>query len=70
MKMPMTPVKTLPLSRHIAHSRRLARRTATEDHHAAVPIWPVTKSTPPISAPHTTRTQKIASNDFRPRAVQ
>ena len=40
--------------------------TATDDHHATVPTRPVTKSAPPISVPVITRTQKIASTDFRP----
>jgi len=70
MKMPMTPVTTLPLSRQITHSRRLTAMTATDDHHAAVPILPVTKLVPPISAPVITRTQKIASTDFRPCSAQ
>jgi hypothetical protein len=70
MKMPITPVTTLPLSRHITHSTRLTVRMATDDHHAAVPIRPVTKSTPPISAPMITRTQKIASTDLRPCSAQ
>ena len=43
---------------------------AIDDHHAAVPRGPVTKPTPPISAPVITRTQKIASTDSRPWSVQ
>ena len=70
MNMPITPVSTLPLSRQITHSKRLTTMTATDDHHAAVPTRPVKKLVPPISAPVITRTQKIASTDFRPCSAQ
>ena len=64
--MPTTPVTTFPLSRQITQSSRLTAMTATDDHHAAVPMRPVTKAVPPISAPVIARTQKIASTDLRP----
>jgi hypothetical protein len=41
MKMPVTPVTVFPLSRQITQSRRLTAMTATDDHHAAVPMRPV-----------------------------
>ena len=45
-------------------------RTDTDDHHAAVPTWPVRKLAPPMSAPVIASTQKIALTDFRPSLVQ
>ena len=70
MTMPITPVGTLPLSRHMTLSKRLTARTATDDHQVAVPTRPDRKLVPPMSTPVTARTQKIASTDFRPSVVQ
>jgi hypothetical protein len=70
MTVPITPVVTLPLSRHITLSARSTARTETDDHQVAVPIRPDRKLEPPMSTPVTARTQKIASTDFRPSVVQ